>query len=183
MYSEYLYQYWPQFSISYPILLLFLYGFHDQKKNNLSKRLLESLQLSLAFYATFNILVTLFYIFESWYTGYIYEQMAFYNRALGDWFYLSLSLQFLVLALPLLFMLPKLRFNKIITLIIFLEYVLSFFGISIIDYPIYLYTSYHRDYLPASWSTSPWLPDFFSLSYNLSIHIGVLNLIFIIIKE
>lgn len=95
-------------------------------------------------------LVGIAYITElviAWYSGYLYEQYAFYNRALGEYWWAYAIMMTCNVITPQLYWFKKFRRS------IALTFVLSIFvniGMWFERFVI-IVTSLHRDFLPSSW--------------------------------
>ena len=87
-------------------------------------------------------------LFIAWYSGYIYEQFAFFNRAVGPYYWSYFGMMFCNVVSPQLFWSGKLRRNIWVTFFmsIFINIGMWFERFVIIA------TTLARDYLPSSWS-------------------------------
>ena len=87
-------------------------------------------------------------LFIAWYSGYIYEQFAFFNRAVGPYYWSYFGMMFCNVVSPQLFWSQKLRRNIWVTFFmsIFINIGMWFERFVIIA------TTLARDYLPSSWS-------------------------------
>lgn len=87
-------------------------------------------------------------LFISWYSGYIYEQFAFYNRLMGPYYWSYIGMMACNVISPQIFWSKKLRKNISITfaMSIFINIGMWFERFVIIS------TTLARDYLPSSWS-------------------------------
>ncbi|AEE52701.1 NrfD/PsrC family molybdoenzyme membrane anchor subunit [Haliscomenobacter hydrossis] len=87
-------------------------------------------------------------LFISWYSGYIYEQFAFYNRLMGPYFWSYIGMMACNVISPQIFWSKKMRQNITITfaMSIFINIGMWFERFVIIS------TTLARDYLPSSWS-------------------------------
>ncbi len=107
-------------------------------------------------------------LFIAWYSGYLYEQYAFYNRAFGDYWWAYWSMMTCNVLSPQLFWFKKFRRN------IYLSFVMSIFvnvGMWFERFVI-IVTSLHHDFLVSSW-------NYFSPTWvDISIFIGSLGLFF-----
>ena len=86
-------------------------------------------------------------LFTAWYSGYLYEQYAFYNRAFGDyWWAYAIMMSCNVLS-PQLFWVKKFRRNIVLTFIlsIFVNIGMWF------ERFVIIVTSLHQDFLTSSW--------------------------------
>jgi Ni/Fe-hydrogenase subunit HybB-like protein len=107
-------------------------------------------------------------LFISWYSGYVYEQFAFFNRALGPYWWSYFGMMFCNVISPQFFWKKSWRRN--ITLTFFLSIVINI-GMWFERFVI-IATTLARDYLPSSWSLySPsWV--------EIGIYIGTFGLFF-----
>lgn len=87
-------------------------------------------------------------LFISWYSGYVYEQFAFFNRALGPYWWAYFGMMFCNVVSPQLFW--KKSFRRNIWLTFFLSIVINI-GMWFERFVI-IATTLARDYLPSSWS-------------------------------
>ncbi|NBC25166.1 MAG: hydrogenase [Bacteroidetes bacterium] len=87
-------------------------------------------------------------LFIAWYSGYVYEQFAFYNRALGPYWWAYFAMMTCNLVSPQIFWFRKMRRNVFVTFVmsIFVNIGMWFERFVIIA------TTLARDYLPSSWS-------------------------------
>jgi len=107
-------------------------------------------------------------LFIAWYSGYVYEQFAFFNRALGPYWWSYFGMMFCNVVSPQFFWKKSWRRN--ITLTFFLSIVVNI-GMWFERFVI-IATTLARDYLPSSWSLySPsWV--------EIGIYIGTFGLFF-----
>lgn len=107
-------------------------------------------------------------LFISWYSGYVYEQFAFFNRALGPYWWSYFGMMFCNVVAPQFFWKKSWRRN--ITLTFFLSIVVNI-GMWFERFVI-IATTLARDYLPSSWSLySPtWV--------EIGIYVGTFGLFF-----
>jgi len=109
-------------------------------------------------------------LFISWYSGYVYEQFAFFNRALGPYWWSYFGMMFCNVVSPQLFWVKSWRRNVMFTFFmsIFINIGMWFERFVIIA------TTLARDYLPSSWSLySPtWV--------EIGIFVGTLGLFFVL---
>ena len=87
-------------------------------------------------------------LFIAWYSGYVYEQFAFLNRAAGPYWWSYFGMMFCNLVIPQVFWIKKYRRN------IWLTFLMSIF-INIgmwFERFVIIATTLARDYLPSSWS-------------------------------
>ncbi len=87
-------------------------------------------------------------LFIAWYSGYVYEQFAFYNRALGPYWWSYFGMMTCNVLSPQIFWVKKYRRSIFVTFImsIFVNIGMWFERFVIIA------TTLARDYLPSSWS-------------------------------
>lgn len=107
-------------------------------------------------------------LFIAWYSGYVYEQFAFFNRALGPYWWSYFGMMFCNVISPQFFWKKSWRRN--LTLTFFLSIVVNI-GMWFERFVI-IATTLARDYLPSSWSLySPsWV--------EIGIFVGTLGLFF-----
>ncbi|MBV6425785.1 MAG: hypothetical protein KIPDCIKN_00269 [Haliscomenobacter sp.] len=105
-------------------------------------------------------------LFIAWYSGYVYEQFAFYNRVMGPYFWSYIGMMSCNVLSPQLFWSRKLRRN------IWLTFLMSIFvniGMWFERFVI-IASTLARDYLPSSWS-------YYSASWvEVGLFIGTLGL-------
>ncbi|MFK8105388.1 MAG: NrfD/PsrC family molybdoenzyme membrane anchor subunit [Saprospiraceae bacterium] len=109
-------------------------------------------------------------LFISWYSGYIYEQFAFYNRAAGIYWWSYFGMMFCNVISPQFFWSKKLRRN-----ITFTFFMSIFINIGMwFERFVIIATTLARDYLPSSWSyyTPTWV--------EMGIYIGTFGLFFVL---
>jgi molybdopterin-containing oxidoreductase family membrane subunit len=109
-------------------------------------------------------------LFISWYSGYVYEQFAFFNRALGPYWWSYFGMMFCNVLSPQFFWSKKLRRNVLFTFFmsIFINIGMWFERFVIIA------TTLARDYLPSSWS-------FYSPTWvEIGIFVGTIGLFFVL---
>jgi len=107
-------------------------------------------------------------LFISWYSGYIYEQFAFFNRALGPYYWSYFGMMFCNVVSPLFFFSKKLRRNIKFT---FFMSILINIGMWFERFVI-IATTLARDYLPSSWSF--YVPTW----VEIGIYVGTFGLFF-----
>lgn len=107
-------------------------------------------------------------LFIAWYSGYLYEQYAFYNRVLGPYWWSYVGMMSCNVLSPQIFWVKKFRRNIVITFVmsIFVNIGMWFERFVIIA------TTLARDYLPSSWSY--YIPTW----VEVGIFIGTLGLFF-----
>lgn len=107
-------------------------------------------------------------LFIAWYSGYVYEQFAFFNRALGPYWWSYFGMMACNVLSPQIFWSKKMRRNVFVTFVmsIFVNIGMWFERFVIIA------TTLARDYLPSSWSyySPTWV--------EIGIFIGTLGLFF-----
>ncbi|MBK8700890.1 MAG: polysulfide reductase NrfD [Saprospiraceae bacterium] len=107
-------------------------------------------------------------LFIAWYSGYVYEQFAFFNRALGPYWWSYFGMMFCNVVSPQLFWKKSWRRN--IWLTFFLSILINI-GMWFERFVI-IATTLARDYLPSSWS-------YYSPSWvEIGIFLGSLGLFF-----
>jgi len=107
-------------------------------------------------------------LFISWYSGYIYEQFAFFNRALGPYYWSYFGMMLCNVISPLLFFNKSLRRN-----ITFTFFMSIFINIGMwFERFVIIATTLARDYLPSSWSF--YVPTW----VEIGIYIGTMGLFF-----
>ncbi len=107
-------------------------------------------------------------LFIAWYSGYIYEQFAFYNRVLGPFYWSYIGMMTCNVLSPQIFWWKNMRRN------IFVTFVMSLFvnvGMWFERFVI-IATTLARDYIPSSWSyyTPTWV--------EIGLFVGTLGLFF-----
>lgn len=104
----------------------------------------------------------------AWYSGYVYEQFAFFNRALGPYWWSYFGMMFCNVLSPQLYWFKSLRRNMVLTF--FLSIVINI-GMWFERFVI-IATTLARDYLPSSWSyyTPSWV--------EIGLFLGTLGLFF-----
>jgi Ni/Fe-hydrogenase subunit HybB-like protein len=107
-------------------------------------------------------------LFIAWYSGYIYEQFAFYNRAFGIYWWSYFGMMFCNVVSPQIFWIKSMRRNITVTFFmsIFINIGMWFERFVIIA------TTLARDYLPSSWSY--YVPSW----VEIGIFIGTIGLFF-----
>jgi Ni/Fe-hydrogenase subunit HybB-like protein len=107
-------------------------------------------------------------LFIAWYSGYIYEQFAFYNRVLGPFYWSYIGMMTCNVLSPQIFWWKSMRRN------VFVTFVMSLFvnvGMWFERFVI-IATTLARDYLPSSWSyyTPTWV--------EIGLFVGTIGLFF-----
>jgi Ni/Fe-hydrogenase subunit HybB-like protein len=107
-------------------------------------------------------------LFIAWYSGYVYEQFAFYNRVYGPYWWSYFGMMFCNVVSPQFFWSKKIR--RSIWWTFFLSVVINI-GMWFERFVI-IVTTLARDYLPSSWS-------FYSPSWvEISMYVGTFGLFF-----
>ncbi len=133
-------------------LQLFFIFFHSflEQKEVLTKRHLFFVNKMLLTLGMFCILLTGIELFEAWTSGSIYEQMAFYHRALGKRFLLLLIwFHFGALAIPQLFWFKVIRESLPRTVIVCLFILVNYF---LSNYSTTFLVDLNNDFIPSSWN-------------------------------
>ncbi len=107
-------------------------------------------------------------LFIAWYSGYVYEQFAFFNRALGPYYWSYFGMMFCNVISPQFFWFKKIRRSVWFT---FLLSIVINIGMWFERFVI-IATTLARDYLPSSWSY--YVPTW----VEVGIFIGTLGLFF-----
>jgi molybdopterin-containing oxidoreductase family membrane subunit len=107
-------------------------------------------------------------LFVAWYSGYVYEQFAFFNRAVGPYWWAYFGMMFCNVMSPQIFWFRKLRRNVAVTF--FISIVINI-GMWFERFVI-IGTTLARDYLPSSWSyySPTWV--------EIGIFVGTIGLFF-----
>jgi len=107
-------------------------------------------------------------LFIAWYSGYVYEQFAFYNRALGPYWWSYFGMMFCNVLSPQFFWSRKLRRS-----IAFTFFMSIFINIGMwFERFVIIATTLARDYLPSNWS-------YYSPSWvEIGIFLGTLGIFF-----
>jgi Ni/Fe-hydrogenase subunit HybB-like protein len=109
-------------------------------------------------------------LFIAWYSGYVYEQFAFYNRVFGPYWWSYFGMMFCNVVSPQFFWSKKIR--RSIWWTFFLSVVINI-GMWFERFVI-IVTTLARDYLPSSWS-------FYSPSWvEISMFLGTFGLFFVL---
>lgn len=107
-------------------------------------------------------------LFIAWYSGYVYEQSAFYNRAVGIYWWSYFGMMFCNVVSPQMFWSKSLRRN--ITFTFFMSIIINI-GMWFERFVI-IATTLARDYLPSSWSY--YVPSW----TEIGIYVGTFGLFF-----
>lgn len=107
-------------------------------------------------------------LFVAWYSGYVYEQFAFFNRATGPYWWSYFGMMFCNVISPQIFWSRKMRRNVAVTF--FVSIVINI-GMWFERFVI-IATTLARDYLPSSWSyySPTWV--------EIGIFVGTLGIFF-----
>lgn len=87
-------------------------------------------------------------LFIAWYSGYIYEQFAFYNRALGPYWWSYFLMMTCNVVSPQFFWSRKMRRSILVTFVLSIVVNIGMW----FERFVIIVTSLHRDFLPSSWS-------------------------------
>jgi hypothetical protein len=128
------------------IAVLSLHFFKN--KGIINEKVVEYVNIGLIMFGGIIGINYLFELFVSWYSGYIYEQYAFYNRAFGIYWRAYFISVLIVIILPQLFWFSSVRKSIWATLIISLCLIVNGFLVRI----IIASSTTERDYLSSSWS-------------------------------
>ncbi len=107
-------------------------------------------------------------LFVAWYSGYIYEQYAFYNRALGPYWWAYTAMMTCNVVSPQFFWFKSLRRNLYVSFILSITVNIGMW----FERFVIIVTSLHRDFLPSSWVyfTPTWV--------EVGIYVGTIGLFF-----
>jgi hypothetical protein len=148
-----------------------------KNKSIIKGKVIEYINIGLLVFGGIISVNYLFELFVSWYSGYIYEQYAFYNRAFGIYWRAYFISVLIVIILPQLFWFSSIRKSLWATLIINLCLIFNSFVVRI----FIASTSAERDYLSSSWSYE------YEFNYKFLLLlipiIGLIGLIFYILKK
>lgn len=87
-------------------------------------------------------------LFIAWYSGYIYEQFAFYNRALGPFWWSYFAMMTCNVISPQFFWSRKMRRSILVTFVLSIVVNIGMW----FERFVIIVTSLHRDFLPSSWT-------------------------------
>jgi hypothetical protein len=87
-------------------------------------------------------------LFIAWYSGYIYEQFAFYNRALGPYWWAYFAMMTCNVVTPQFFWVKRFRRSIWITFVLSIVVNIGMW----FERFVIIVTSLHRDFLPSSWN-------------------------------
>ncbi len=107
-------------------------------------------------------------LFIAWYSGYVYEQFAFLNRAKGIYYWSYVGMMFNNVVVPQLFWFKKIRTSVFWTFLLSIAVNIGMWFERFVIIP----TSIARDYLPSSWSY--YIPTW----VEVGIFIGTMGLFF-----
>ena len=100
-------------------------------------------------------------LFMAWYSGFEYEQYAFYNRVTGPYWWAYASMMTCNVISPQLFWFKRIRTNIAATFIISIIVNIGMW----FERFVIIVTSLHRDYLPSSWAM--FYPTFYDVGTYL----------------
>lgn len=107
-------------------------------------------------------------LFIAWYSGYVYEQFAFYNRVLGPFYWSYIGMMTCNVLSPQIFWWKNMRRNVLVTFVMSL-----FVNVGMwFERFVIIATTLARDYLPSSWSyyTPTWV--------EIGLFVGTIGLFF-----
>ncbi|MBT8218245.1 MAG: polysulfide reductase NrfD [Bacteroidia bacterium] len=107
-------------------------------------------------------------LFIAWYSGYVYEQFAFYNRALGPYWWSYFGMMFCNVVSPQFFWKKSWRRNITLTFILSLVINMGMW----FERFVIIATTLARDYLPSSWSY--YVPSW----VEIGVYLGTFGLFF-----
>ena len=109
-------------------------------------------------------------LFVAWYSGYVYEQFAFFNRALGPYWWSYFGMMFCNVISPQFFWSKKLRRS-----IWFTFFMSIFINIGMwFERFVIIATTLARDYIPSSWS------EYSPTWVEIGIFVGTIGLFFVL---
>ncbi len=109
-------------------------------------------------------------LFIAWYSGYIYEQFAFYNRALGPYWWAYWSMMLCNVITPQVFWVKSIRRNLTWTFILSIIVNIGMW----FERFVIIATTLARDYLPSSWSW--YVPSW----VEIGIFVGTIGIFFVL---
>ncbi len=107
-------------------------------------------------------------LFIAWYSGVVYEQYAFLNRATGPYAWAYWTMMSCNVISPQLFWFRKLRRNLIFTFIMSIVINIGMW----FERFVIIVTSLHRDFLPSSWTM------FYPTYVDIGVYVGTLGIFF-----
>jgi Ni/Fe-hydrogenase subunit HybB-like protein len=119
-----------------------------QLKNYITLQHIESMNKVIVLTGSIVGVAYLTELFIAWYSGYIYEQFAFYNRALGPYWWSYFAMMTCNVISPQFFWVKSFRRNLVITFILSIVVNIGMW----FERFVIIVTSLHRDFIPSSWS-------------------------------
>jgi molybdopterin-containing oxidoreductase family membrane subunit len=119
-----------------------------QLKNYITLQHIESMNKVIVLTGSIVGVAYLTELFIAWYSGYIYEQFAFYNRALGPYWWSYFAMMACNVISPQFFWVKSLRRNLVVTFILSIVVNIGMW----FERFVIIVTSLHRDFLPSSWA-------------------------------
>jgi len=119
-----------------------------QLKNYITLQHIESMNKVIVLTGSIVGVAYLTELFIAWYSGYIYEQFAFYNRALGPYWWSYFAMMTCNVISPQFFWVKSLRRNLVVTFILSIVVNIGMW----FERFVIIVTSLHRDYIPSSWN-------------------------------
>jgi molybdopterin-containing oxidoreductase family membrane subunit len=119
-----------------------------QLKNYITLQHIESMNKVIVLTGSIVGVAYLTELFIAWYSGYIYEQFAFYNRALGPYWWAYFAMMTCNVVSPQFFWVKSLRRNILVTFILSIVVNIGMW----FERFVIIVTSLHRDFLPSSWA-------------------------------
>lgn len=107
-------------------------------------------------------------LFMAWYSGFIYEWFAFYNRALGPMAWAYWIMMTCNVISPQFFWIKKLRRNLYLTFFLSITVNIGMW----FERFVIIVTSLYRDYIPSSWA------DYYPSWVEVGIYVGTIGLFF-----
>lgn len=100
---------WIFLALAFLQLILILSLLLIKKITLINEKVIEYINIGLLFLGFFNSISYFIELFESWYSGYIYEQFTFYNQVFGAYWRGYLFMKLSSVVLPQLFWFKKIR--------------------------------------------------------------------------
>jgi molybdopterin-containing oxidoreductase family membrane subunit len=119
-----------------------------QLKNYITLQHIESMNKVIVLTGSIVGVAYLTELFIAWYSGYIYEQFAFYNRALGPYWWSYFAMMGCNVISPQFFWVKSFRRNLVVTFILSIVVNIGMW----FERFVIIVTSLHRDFLPSSWA-------------------------------
>jgi hypothetical protein len=119
-----------------------------QLKNYITLQHIESMNKVIVLTGSIVGVAYLTELFIAWYSGYIYEQFAFYNRALGPYWWSYFAMMTCNVISPQFFWVKSFRRNLVITFILSIVVNIGMW----FERFVIIVTSLHRDFIPSSWN-------------------------------